>query len=743
VSDVLAQLKAIDVSGQLFIKDTHEAVLKILDQADYLNPKYQVVIANPPYMGGKGMNESLLKWTKDFYSDCWDKGVSDLYALFIERISKMTCDFGYMSMITMQGWMFASSYSTLREKLFENLSITSMVHLGARAFDSIPGQVVSTTAFVFFNNYERELKGSYLNLTEGSSEKDKKQILKNTIDSHSNTYIVDRSQFEKIPSCPVAYWITKKQSERYVKSELISTVASFKAGLSTGDNRRFQRIWHEVSRNNTKFGANESADIGNAKWIPCNSGGEYRKWYGNNEVVINWANNGSEIKGFKGSALRNESEYFQAGLTYNKISSGKFACRYKEDGFIFDDTGRSISTLEENLELVQGYLLSSVAHCYLNVLAPTLSFTSKELSNLPFMNKILFDKKVVLDLIRLSKNDWNTFEVSWDFSYSPLLKNVETFEIESAVNKYLALSMNNVNTMIQLEEKNNLVFANAFGLTGEISTEVSKYDITLSCNPYFTYGGVKTDSEIHCLHLNDIIKDFMSYTVGCMLGRYSLDQEGLILANQGDTLENYLKQVPNPSFTPDKDNVIPIINFDGDWFEDDISERFKTFLKVTFGKENFSENLAFVEEAIGKDIKKYFVKDFYADHVKRYKKRPIYWLFSSAKGTFNALIYMHRYQPDTVSVVLNDYLREFRTKLEARKSSYQQVEVSASASQSDKTQAIKAIGKIDKALIEVNEYEHEILYPLAGKPPEIDLDDGVKHNYPLFGKALKKVAGLS
>ncbi|WP_413699278.1 hypothetical protein ACLKMH_17510 [Psychromonas sp. KJ10-10] len=228
-----------------------------------------------------------------------------------------------------------------------------------------------------------------------------------------------------------------------------------------------------------------------------------------------------------------------------------------------------------------------------------------------------------------------------------------------------------------------------------------------------------------------------------MFGRYSLDKKGIVLANQDDSLKYFLSQVSSPSFMPDDDNIIPIMDFDGDWFEDDITERFKIFLKVTFGEEHFAENLAFIEEAIGKNIKKYFVKDFYVDHVKRYKKRPIYWMFSSPKGSFNALIYMHRYQPDTASIVLNDYLREFRTKLESRKESYEQVEISVSASQKDITQAIKAIAKINKVLEEVNDYEHDVLYPLAGKNIEIDLDDGVKHNYPLFGKALKKVTGLS
>lgn len=282
-----------------------------------------------------------------------------------------------------------------------------------------------------------------------------------------------------------------------------------------------------------------------------------------------------------------------------------------------------------------------------------------------------------------------------------------------------------------------------YQVSGEVEINVPLSDITLSCNPKYRYGKSNSDDDVEKLFLHDTVCEFISYSVGCMFGRYSLDKAGLVLANQGDSLEKYLNQIPNPSFLPEDDNIIPIIDFEGDWFEDDMSERFKEFLKVTFGEKNFSENLAFVEDAIGKDIKKYFVKDFYGDHVSYYKKRPIYWLFSSPKGTFNALIYVHRYRSDTVSVVLNDYLREFRTKLQARKESYEQVEISALASPEDKTDAINAIDKINKALDEVNGYERDILYPLAGQKIEIDLDDGVKANYPKFGKALKNIAGLN
>jgi type II restriction/modification system DNA methylase subunit YeeA len=294
--------------------------------------------------------------------------------------------------------------------------------------------------------------------------------------------------------------------------------------------------------------------------------------------------------------------------------------------------------------------------------------------------------------------------------------------------------------MQRLEEGNNRIFIEAYGLQDELAPEVPLKEITLTCNPHYRYGGDKTEAELEALLLADTMKEFISYSVGCMFGRYALDKPGLILANQGETIDDYLQRIPEPTFPADADNVIPML--DGDWFADDISDRFRQFLKLTFGEEQYEENLNFLETAIGKDIRKYFLKDFYNDHVKRYKKRPIYWLFSSPKGSFNALIYMHRYRPDTVSVVLNNYLREYRTKLSSRKSHLEQVSISAAASQRDKTKALKEIENLKKIIAELADYEREILYPLAAEKLELDLDDGVKVNYAKFGAALKKIPGL-
>ena len=291
--------------------------------------------------------------------------------------------------------------------------------------------------------------------------------------------------------------------------------------------------------------------------------------------------------------------------------------------------------------------------------------------------------------------------------------------------------------MQRLEEENNKIFIDAYGLQDELTPEVPIDEITLTCNPHYRYGGNMTDEEREARLLSDTMAEFLSYAVGCMFGRYSLDKPGLVLANQGETLEDYLAQVPEPTFEPDEDNVIPML--DGDWFSDDITERFRKFLRVTFGEEHFQENLRFIETALGKDIRKYFTKDFYKDHVKRYKKRPIYWMFSSPKGSFNALIYMHRYNRDTVSVLLDQYVREFKVKLNAQKSAYERVEISSDASQGEKTKAIKEIQKINSTIEELDAWEREVIFPLASQRIEIDLDDGVKANYPKFGTALKSI----
>ena len=405
-----------------------------------------------------------------------------------------------------------------------------------------------------------------------------------------------------------------------------------------------------------------------------------------------------------------------------------------------------------------GIFCSSLSNMFLEVLCPTLSFTSGELAKIPFVknNKVAADSVItaITDLISIARSDWDSYETSWDFASFPLL-NPEYLQpkLKATYNNLRAQWQEMTLEMQHLEEENNRIFIDAYSLQDELTPEVPLNEITLTCNPHYRYSNSKNAEELELRLLADTMKEFISYAVGCMFGRYSLDKPGLILANQGETIEDYWKNVrsyqnlptancslPTDSiFPPDADNVIPIL--DGDWFTDDISERFRKFLRVTFGDEHYEENLKFIEVALGKDIRKYFLKDFYSDHVRRYKKRPIYWLFSSTKGSFNALIYMHRYRSDTVSVVLN-YLREFRIKLTTEKNHLEAVSISASASAGEKTKALKEIESLRKMIEELDSYEREILYPLATEQLEIDLDDGVKVNYQKFGPALRKIPGL-
>jgi type II restriction/modification system DNA methylase subunit YeeA len=376
-----------------------------------------------------------------------------------------------------------------------------------------------------------------------------------------------------------------------------------------------------------------------------------------------------------------------------------------------------------------------------------LHFEVGQIQNYPLLKSPSEIKEYAERLLNLSKSDWDSYETSWDFNSLPLLKSDYCEPTLKATYQTLRAHWREMTKeMQQLEEENNHIFIEAYDLQEELKPEVPLSEITLTCNPHYRYNGDKSEEELKALLLADTIREFISYAVGCMFGRYALEKPGLILANQGETIEDYLKIIPEPSFPADDDNVIPML--DGDWFTDDIVERFRKFLRVTFGEEHYEANLKFIEKALGKNgkaqkIRNYFLKEFYNDHVKRYKKRPIYWLFSSPKGSFNALIYMHRYRPDTVSVVLNDYLRDFRTKLTTHLEHLSRVEASADASKSEKTKALKEIERLNKITAELDAWERDVLFPLASKQIQIDLDDGVKVNYPKFGEALKKIPGLS
>jgi type II restriction/modification system DNA methylase subunit YeeA len=760
VTDVDGMLKILEsknVSGHLLLSPTHQKVLQALRQADYLSPQYHVVIANPPYKKKADLNNNLQGFLESSFVD----GKYDLYQAFILRNAKLAVGAGYVAMITMQGWMFAPRYEAIRSNILNNCSILSMAQLGERAFDSIGGEVVSTTAFVLSNNRNPSLKGQFVRLTEGKNEDEKNQALLSAAKNPKSDirFSASDDDFLIIPGQPLVFWASEQVRLAFHNYPTISEYIVTREGLTTGSNALFLREWHEVSQSEVAYGMDDesSAQESKKRWFPYVKGGGSRRWYGNFEHFVNWFDDGVELKDFKDEKTGRIRSHnyngiygFKAGFTWSGISSNDFAVRDVPVGFMFDAKGpMGFVNGPVSCEVIEAFLNSKVSSSFLRMLAPTLDFKLTHVLSLPLKQVDAPElsgrtKKSV----NLTKQDWNSSESSWDFISLPLLNPDYLQPSLKATYQQLRAHWRKMTLEMQrLEEENNSIFIEAYGLQDELKPEVPLNEITLTCNPHYRYGNDKSEEELEALLLADTMRELVSYAVGCMFGRYALDKPGLILANQSETIEDYLKRVPEPTFEADDDNVIPML--DDDWFTDDVAERFHKFLRVAFGEEHYEENLQFVEQALnikGKrnySIRTYFLKEFYADHVKRYKKRPIYWLFSSPKGSFNALIYMHRYRPDTVSVVLNDYLREFRTKLTSHKNHLEAVSISASASQGEKTKALKEIEKITKMIAEMEEYEREVLYPLATKQVEIDLDDGVKHNYPLFGAALKKITGLS
>ena len=536
-------------------------------------------------------------------------------------------------------------------------------------------------------------------------------------------------------------------------------------GLSTSDNKRFLRYWYEVQNKKIAFSMKDATEAQNSqcKWFPYNKGGEYRRWFGNQDYVVNWEKNGKEIKdtanikypylkGNLGFVITGEKYYFKPSVTWSFISSSYFSARYSPTGAIFDVAGSSVFPEENDIPFMLAMMDSSLTSSVLSAMNPTLNFQVGDIAGLP-LPSVSADRKAIISsnasiLIDKHRKDWNSYENSWNFEVNPIIDEFRkdaSQSLDATVKRLQKSYKNNAQTVQQLEELNNKYFIELYGLEGEISPDYPLSEVTLFTNTAFMYKEKSEDEQIK-LQRVDMIKDLISYSVGCMFGRYSLDKEGLILCNQGETIEDFKAKVPNSSFEVDEDNVIPVLS--DNWFSDDIVERFKNFLKVAFGEEHYLENLRFIEQTLNVkeknsySIRDYFVNEFYTDHIKRYKKRPIYWMFKSPKGHFKALIYMHRYQPYTVSRARNEYLLEFRQKLDAEKQNLEAHVASGTLSKADNNAKNKRIEEIKKIIADINNYDSEIMYPLAQQNIEIDLDDGVKTNYVKFGKALEKIAGL-
>ena len=724
----------LDADGQITFEsygseETQKSLRLLIKVAKNLGQKYDAVVTNPPYMGASGMGAKLSKYVKDNFAD----SKSDLFAVFIEKCGQMAKKNGYQAMITQHAWMFLSSFEKLRVKILET-DIVNMVHLGARAFEEIGGEVVQTTSFVVRKGHIADYKGKYCRLIDPVSQQGKEEMFF----TGENRYIADQTNFSKIPTMPIGYWISN-QIFKALSGTLASDFADFCKGMDTGDNNRFLRLWFEINRERMNYPQ---------KWVPYNKGGSYRKWYGNNEYVVNWDMDGMEVVNFKGSNIRNKRFYLKPGITWSATASGPFSCRYCFGNYIFDSKGCMAFASDNNrLRYLMGAMNTKPFSKFMQVVSPTLDYNPGPVSR----GAVIFEEghdDIYIEVdenIIISKADWDAFEISWDFQHHPFLRKV--FTIVEAFDQWQAECDERFNKLKANEEELNRIFIDIYGLQDELTPDVADKDVTVR----------KAD-------LGRDIRSFISYAVGCMFGRYSLDKDGLMVAGQpfesvyfeatapragtgvagatGDYLptgEFYIKTEDGTkqcTYNPDRDNIIPIT--DEEYFSDDIVGRFVEFVEMVYGKDTLEENLDFIAQALGNKgnssrevIRNYFIKDFYKDHLKVYQKRPIYWLFDSGKQNgFKALIYMHRYDADTVGRVRTDYLHRAQNYVEtAMKSAEYTIENTSVAS--EKSKAMKAVSKYTKQLAEMQTYDQAIAH-VANQRIEIDLDDGVKVNYAKF-----------
>ena len=713
-------------------------LLPLVQVAEALAQKYDAVVTNPPYRSLADCSNKLNDYVKKDYPD----SKSDLFAVFIESCSKMTKKVGYQAMITQHAWMFLSGFIKLRAKL-QSTDIINMAHLGPRAFEEISGEVVQTTSFVMRKSNIIKYLGTYVRLVKANSQDAKEEMFL----SKMNRFHTSKVTFTRIPEEPIVYWLPEKALLPYNNAAvLLGDVAAPCAGLATGDNNTFQRYWHEVFFENIGFGVRDVSETEHRteKWYPCNSSGDFRKWYTDNLMVVNWQYNGKEIKSFRNAAGKlaarpqNTVRYFKEGLTWNKLSTSRFAVKYKAPGFVFDDTSRS--AFPHDLDLLPYYigsLCSCVTFSYLQALDPTMSFTNGDLVRIPMVvDECKKDTvtKLVKECIEYSKADWDSFEISWDFKENPLIRNKPFTSKE--MEEDLRHNIHDMNQMSEAyrrwenecfhrftelkknEEELNRIFIDIYGLQEELTPEVEDKDVTVR----------KAD-------LGRDIRSFISYAVGCMFGRYSLDEDGLVYAGGELDASKYA------SFAADKDNIIPIC--DDEYFEDDIVGLFVEFVKTVYGADTLDENLKFISDALGgkgqpKDvIRNYFLSDFYSDHCKIYQKRPIYWLFDSGKKNgFKALIYMHRYQPDTIARIRTDYVHEQQARYRAAIADLEQR--IANTSTGERVKLNKKLTTLQAQDTEIRTYEEKI-HHLADQMISIDLDDGVKKNYAIFQDVLAKI----
>ena len=733
--DLAASAEDTEAETTLFDSLLRERVEEVFAQTRYLARKYAAVVANPPYMGAKNMSGELKQFVQDHYED----GKADLFAAFIYRLLGMVPEHGQLGFMTPYVWMFISSYEQMRQHIIRQEHISSLIQLEYSGFE---GATVPICTFTLEKGHS-DRKSAFVRLSDFVGAKQQGPRALGIIDAHNNEqsahsgmrkyfFEVNQHEFAQIPGSPIVYWLGEQLRKTLINPA--SDTILFSDGLiKTGDNLQYLRLWWELI----------STDVNNkSRYRFCAKGGKERNYYGNLNNVVKWDEETRDYyRSDKVARISPKYLWDKEGITWTKISSrgGTFRLLRKED---IAETGGPSLFLKDNVDgndLLSfiGVITSSLAPYILQGLNPTLNYQTGDVLRFPLpIKKEEALPSLVHSMIGSSKEDWDSFETSWDFQRFALLDPNQGSQagdlLEDAVT-HLREYWNRVSEeQRQREIRNNELVADAYGVRDDVPCDVPLERVSLKRNVAFAYPK-DTPEARNEKFAQDVVRELISYAVGCMFGRYSLNKPGLILASQGETLDDFHAQIPNPSFEPDVDNVIPVT--ETDCFEDDIVTRFRRFLSVVFGKENLAANIAYIEQVLGKSIRKYFVNDFYNDHVKMYSNRPIYWQYSSQtnnKGSFKALVYLHRYTPKTTNVVLN-YLRDYTGKI---------ADIADGLERSDRTADQKQAAKLHKAVLECKDYEDQTLYPLATRNLEIDLDDGVLVNYLRMGKALRSIPAI-
>lgn len=696
-----------------------DTLLPMVQVAQALAQKYQVVVTNPPYMPLSNLNEHVNALVQTAFPD----SKTDLYSVFIERCGMMVANHGMQAMITMHSWMTLGSFENLRKKLLFTNHI-NMAHLGSRAFEEIGGEVVQTCAWIQRNACVHDYTSVFVKLIDYMSQDEKEEGF---FDS-SNHYTAKRDKFDNIPGAPYSYWVCDNALNLYKNARYLSEELTFRRGITTADNPRFLRLWPEVDITRSNINGNRCG-----KWFVYNKGGSYRKWYGNRDYVINWENNGIELKGFKGSAVRNVPQQFLRCLSYSSVATGKPSFRIYE-GFLNDQAGNFLTQNDDaNVDIfyLLGLLNSNVGEYLIRVKNTTQNITADSLDAIPVVMGDESQIEEVISLVKhqisLAKTDWDNYEMSWDYACHPFIR-IKRNDPESIHSLADAFNVWTKECDCRFEQfkKNdariNELFTHIYGLDSDL-------DITVE-DKYVS---------VHRSDLRKDIKDFISYAVGCLFGRYSLNNDGLAFAGGGWNKDRYT------AFSPDEDAIIPIC--DDDYFDDDILGRFISFIDIAFGKNTREDNLRFIADSLGgnggsrKTIREYFINQFYQDHCAMYSgnigKRPIYWLFDSGKKNgFKCLVYMHRYQPDTIARIRTDYVHEQQSRYRTAITDLEQRINGASTS--ERVKLNKQLSTLQAQATEIREYEEKI-HHLADQMIRIDLDDGVKHNYEIFKDVLAKI----